>query len=650
MPTLTQVRDYMKKQVELDRNKKSVQVTGETIEDALHQAAIELGLPIKRIEYEVLEPGSKGMLGFGKKDCILIAYEAVKKIKTSEFSEDIGVDVDFGEETEELEKDVDGEALVLLAPEGALLKITAPVGEGERITFKQAMEALKQRSVHSIDERVVKQLVKNPGDEYVKVGEFIYNPSNDATMNVEITDSEMRAVMSVTSPGPGGTDMSFDTIISVLKNNGVIHGILEDEIADFVDHPQYNTSIVVAEGTKPINGKDAKIAYNFETEHSPVKLKEKDGKVDFKEMNLIQNVVEGQVLAKKTPAEDGEDGRTVTGRILPAKPGRDVDIGVGKNVRLSEDGLVLFAGCNGQVLLSVGKVHVEPVYVVQGDVNMKVGNITHLGTVVVKGNVEDGFKIKASGNIEVFGTVGKSELDAEGEVIVHQGITGKSEGKVIAGKTVWSKFIENAIIDVGENVIATDGIINSKVDANKRIICMGRGKRAKIVGGHLRAAEEIKAETFGSTAGSETIIEAGYDPKSKESLVQMEEKKAQLDKDVQEINLNIQTLAKLRKKSKKLPPEKEAYLKELIKQKKELDGEISKLVDQIEEVQEYLASLKYRGKISASKRVYPGIKIYIKDAYLEVRNEFKAVTFVNENNVIKVTKYEESEEDFSRKE
>jgi uncharacterized protein (DUF342 family) len=53
------------------------------------------------------------------------------------------------------------------------------------------------------------------------------------------------------------------------------------------------------------------------------------------------------------------------------------------------------------------------------------------------------------------------------------------------------------------------------VISNKKIIC--DGKRATIVGGHLRAADEIHAKTLGSIAGSETILEVGYDPKSRRS-------------------------------------------------------------------------------------------------------------------------------------
>ncbi|WP_324292722.1 hypothetical protein [Marispirochaeta aestuarii] len=65
-------------------------------------------------------------------------------------------------------------------------------------------------------------------------------------------------------------------------------------------------------------------------------------------------------------------------------------------------------------------------------------------------------------------------------------------------------------------------------------------------------------------------------------------------------------------------------------------------------MQEYLASLKVNGKVSASGKVYPGVKVVIKDASLKIRNEFKNVTFINELNEVKVTKYEALEEDFSK--
>jgi uncharacterized protein len=646
MVELNEIREYMRLQAEDDRNRRWVQTEGENIEDALRQAAIELGVPVKKLEYEVRDPGKKGVLGIGKSRCVIVAYPIVEPVEAGVGDDILSMDLGLGDDEEPADRD--GKAIVQLRPEGVFLKVLPPLGGGRKAGEGDALEALHERAVHDFEKNLVKSVVKQADGDFVKVGEFIYNPSADAILSVDITDFDMKAFIVVKPPNPGGADMSFDGIISVLKNNGVVHGINEDAIRKFEDSPQYNTPFLVAEGTKPENGADAKIIYNFETDRSKIKLKEKNGRVDFKETNLVQNVVEGQALARKAPAGEGISGRTVTGKLLPAKDGKDVQLGVGKNVKLSEDGLTIVAAINGQVIVQNEKINVEPVYLVPGDVNLKTGgNVIFLGTVVVKGNVEDGFKVKAAGNIEIQGNVGKCELDAEGDIIVHQGILGKGGGNVRAGKGVWAKFIENANVEAGELVVASDGIINSSVEAVKRIIC--QGKRATIVGGRLRSAEEIAAKTLGSVSGSETICEVGLDPKSKAKLVDLTEKKEELDKQLDEIGRNILTLETIKKQKKGLSEEKEKYLQELLKQRRTIQGNKANLEEEIEEIQNYLGSLKLRGRVSASERVYPGVKVSIKDAVLEVKSEYKSVTFINEDNLVRVTKYEEPEEDYTQK-
>ncbi|RKX88565.1 MAG: polymerase [Spirochaetes bacterium] len=643
MVKIDNIRDYMRLQAEEDRKRKWIQVEGEDLDDALRQAAIELGLPVKKLEYEIRDPGKKGAFGLGKSKCIIIAYPIVEEVIDKLEEDDFTV-----ERLEDKPVDKDGVAVVRLTSEGALLSIFAPLGRGSKVTEKQALAMLNARDVTDIDNSLVKKLVKISDGIPVKVGEFVYNPASDPLVSVEITDFEMKAFITVRTPGKGGADIDFDNIINFLKNNNIIHGIDEDKVRELENFPVYEKSILVAEGTKAVNGNDAKIIYNFDITRSTIKLKEKNGKVDFKEQNLIKNVVEGQALARKIPLEEGKSGRTVTGRLLPAKDGKDILFEVGKNVKLSDDGITAVATINGQVITLLGKLNVEPIYVVPGDVNLKTGgNVTFLGTVLVKGSVADGFKVKAAGNIEVLGNVGKAELDAEGDIIVHQGISGKNGGFVRAGKGVWAKFLENAIIESGEIVVASDGIINCKVEANKKIIC--QGKRATIVGGVLRAAEDIHAKSLGSVAGSDTVLEVGFDPKSKKRLVELNEEKEVLDKELDGISLDISTIKNLNKLKKKLTDEKKEYFNQLIEKKSETEKDIAQLNEEIEEIQEHLASLSVSGHISSSFKVFPGVKIHIKDAFLEVKNEFKAVTFINENGLVKITKYEELEEDYSKK-
>jgi len=81
MVTLSQIQDFMTRQAEEDKKIKSVQVEGETAEDALEQASVELGVAVKHLEYEVLERGDKGFLGLGKKLWVLRAYEAAQGVE-----------------------------------------------------------------------------------------------------------------------------------------------------------------------------------------------------------------------------------------------------------------------------------------------------------------------------------------------------------------------------------------------------------------------------------------------------------------------------------------------------------------------------------------------------------------------------------------
>ncbi|MBN2051539.1 MAG: FapA family protein [Spirochaetales bacterium] len=646
MVDIDQVRGYMRQQALEDRERHSIPVTGKTLDEALKQASIELGVPVRRIEYEILKKGSSGFFGVGKQNWSLIAYEAApEKAEDEEIEED---EFSAFQHEKDIIQDADGEVIVKLTSDGVLVKILPPIGNGKKASEKQAITALKARDVTHFDERLVAGVVKQADGQYVRVGDFDYNPVNDSIMTVDIMDAEMKAFMKVKPPGKGGTDLTVDTMIGFLKNNNVIHGIKEDILTGFEEHPQYDQSVLVAEGSKPVNGANARVMYNFQVDRTDLKLKEKNGRVDFREMNLVQNVVEGQALAKKIPAEEGTPGRTVTGRLLPAKNGQDMEIGIGKNVRLSDDGMTAFASINGQVLLTAGKINVEPIYVVEGDVNLKSGgNVIFLGAVVVKGSVEDGFKVKAAGNIEVMGNVGKSEIDAEGDVIVHQGINGKSGGTVKAGKGVWAKFIENSHVEAGEIVVASDGIINSQVDADKKIIC--QGKRATIVGGHLRAAEEIHAKTLGSVSGSETILEVGYDPKSVARITELNEKIVAFQAELDELALNIATLENLKKVKKSLPEEKEKYYVELLEKRKTAEAKKEDLEKDKDEIESYLASLKTVGKVSASDKVHPGVVVIIKEVPLRVRNDFRATTFILEKDKVKTKKYEKLEEDFSQR-
>jgi uncharacterized protein (DUF342 family) len=646
---LNEIADLMRRYLEEDGAKKSLVVEGRSVDEALSDAAIQLGVAVKNLEFEVIEKGNPGVLGAGRKPWRVRAYPAVAKRKVEMPS--AAVAEDFAEAAPVIEvKDADGECFVRLSPDGALLKVTSPLGRGKRVTEKQAFDKLLSRAVRAYDEALVKEVVRQASNDYVRVGEFISNPANDALITVDITDQEMKGFVILTPPGPGGADLSKDAILAFLRNNRIIHGVSETALQELEDKPRYREPVLAAEGSRPQNGRDAYVQYNFETDKNKQQLREAaDGRVNFKELGLIQNVVAGQPLARKLPPEQGIPGRTVTGKMIPARNGKDIPTPMGRNVHMGDDGATLIADINGLVTFIGGKINVEEIFTVPGDVDLKTGNVMFLGTVIIQGNVEDGFSVKASGNIEVRGSVGKCEIVAEGDIIIHQGIAGKGGGTVQAGKNIWSKFIENTSVEAGENVIVSDGLINTTIVANKKIIC--QGKRAAIVGGHYRACEEINAKTLGSpVGGTETILEVGYDPKSKEKMDGLQAQALQIKKQAEELDKNIATLNANKKQRKGvLPEDKEAILQDNIIRREELVAEVRGLAKEIEAIQTYLNGLKTKGRISASSRVYPGVKLVIKDVKEDIKTEQKAITFYLENQMIRTTRYEEPEDDFLKK-
>jgi len=645
---LEQIQEYMRTQSEEDKKNKTLTVEAENVPDALKKASIELGVPVSGLEYEIVSRGSAGTFGIGRTPWKLSVYERSRPVKTrAEEEEEAAREAARTTQEAARPRDVNGEVFVRITSEGAFLRASKPEGRGARASEIMARERLAARGIGSFDAALVSRIIKHADGEFVRVADVAYNPSHDASLSVDITDGAMKAVIIVNEPGLGGADLSADYVRSFLASNGVVHGVKDDVLEELELSPRYGRPIVAAEGTRAHDGAHARVEYQFKVERDAITLREKDGRVDFKDISRVENVVAGQLLARKIPAEAGQPGQTVTGTMIPATKGKDCELLVGKNVKVSEDGLSAMAEINGQVLLLGGKINVEPIYTIPGDVNLRTGNILFLGTVMVRGNVEDGFSVKAAGNIEVFGSVGKCVIDAEGDIVVHQGIAAKTEGKIRCGKNLYSKFIEHAHVDAGENVIVTDGIVHSYVDANKLILC--QGKRAQIVGGRLRASEEINSKILGSVAGTETLLEVGYDPRSKERLVALDTEKKTVEKALEEVDLNIKTLENLLRVQKKLPPEKAQYLTEQNEKRSELLRRLEEAVREIGQLNAHLSSLTTIGKISASERVYPGVKLAIKNGALAVRTEFKFVTFFLQGGEVKVTKYESFDEELMRR-
>jgi uncharacterized protein (DUF342 family) len=643
MVTLDRIRNDVEKVLETERDLKYVDVRADTIEEALADAAVQLDSKVSYLEYEVLEKGSEGFLGFVKKPWYLRIYENVEvtaeKARKRSLEKTSIIDDDIGEAPKIV--DADGLFYIHYFESQICLKVTLPVGNGTPVDVKEIIARTKRTDTISIEENLIYKYAKEgTNGVYEPIGQYQHNPAGDSMISVDVSNDEMHAMITVTSPAIGGQEVSAEHIKRMLGIQGIVIGIDDKKINDYVDNPVYGVPYVVADGIVPCDGRDAYIAYNFETDRSKIKLQEaQNGQVNFKELNLFQNVIEGQPLAQKILPEHGKAGKTVYGKYLEAKNGKDINLPVGKNVKVDTDGRTMIAECSGHVLLVGDKVTVEPFLMLDKGVNIKTGNINFMGTVIVRGNVDDGFNIKASGNIEISGTVGSCNLEAEGDIIVSLGIHGRDAGFVKAGKSIWAKFIQSTTVEAEEFVIVSDSIVNSNVSSNRKIIV--NGKRAAIIGGHLFATEEIHAKNIGThSGGTETVLEVGFDPRARKRLEEIIAQRDNLARELDDVERNIATLENQKKVRRMLPHEKEESLIKFTQRKDEILEENITITKEIEELQQHLRELKVIGKISASDTIYAGVKVYVRDAYDEFATDVKAVTVYWKAGFVYKGKYE----------
>lgn len=639
MVTLDKIRSDMKERFLIDKDLHMVDVRADTIDEALSDAAVQLNTKISNLQYEVVERGSDGFLGIGKKPWFLKIYQNPNSISKSTVKASDGLIIDDEGEDTNVVKNQDGLYYVRRFGSEIMLKVLLPIGDGTPVELRDVLDDIKRQDTVDFDESLVKKLVKNGSDgQYALVGQYKHIQGADALVSVDVTKDHMKCFIVVSSPGMSGADVSADAIKRSLLTQGIIEQCIDDaKIEEFVDNPVYDNPFLVAEAIPPVDGKDAYLSYNFETD--PKKLKAKvseSGNINYKE-NRIQNVIAGQPLATKIPAERGSGGKTVYGRYLEAKNGKDIQILLGKNVIFDRDGVTVVAEIDGEVMLFNGKITVEPVKFLDA-VNVKTGDIKFVGTVIIKGAVEEGYRVEAT-NIEVNGIVDKSYLEATGNIILSQGVFGKGEGYIKAGKSLWAKFINDTTVEVEENVIVSDSIVNSNVTAMKNIIV--RGKKAQIIGGHLLATEEICAKKIGSPGGgTETTLEVGIDPRAKNRLIALQKKQADLTKEYDNIELDVQTLEQQKKLRKKLPLEKEEKLTSLKNRNKEITSELESISNEIESIQEHLRELKAVGKVKVENIIYAGVKVYVRDVLDEVKMDVKGVTFYYDKSFSKRGAYE----------
>ncbi|WP_107841988.1 DUF342 domain-containing protein [Metasolibacillus meyeri] len=399
----------------------------------------------------------------------------------------------------------------------------------------------------------------------------------------------------------------IEEIEKLLKKENIVYGIQPIQIEEIVPAKAY----LIAQGTPPIKGDDAKTTYLQIPERKPI-IKE-DGKADYYEMNFIHEIHENSWLGEKIPAQPGIAGQTIFGEALPATPGKDASLKYDRKsaYEVEEDGKIVlrskYAGALGQIQ---GQLTISHHLSINSDIGVETGNIDFQGSLTVRGTVQSGFTIIAKGDISIDSSEGitgaKLIRSLEGDIYIRGGVFGLGETVIEAAGNIYIKHVNEANLRANGDIHIGSYALGSQLTANSILLDERKGK---IIGGTAMAKDMIVSAISGNRLERRTeLIINTFNKKELQAIIQ---EKAKLLKNEQDEMVKYEAqLTKILSAQTTLNSQQSA----VVEQVKQKIASLKKYVGNLEnEIKVSINDLHNAGKeeIKITKEAYPGTYIQI---------------------------------------
>lgn len=364
--------------------------------------------------------------------------------------------------------------------------------------------------------------------------------------------------------------------------------------------------IRITQGTLPVDGVDGSVQWHVARPNMPKALSSPSASVDYKDRFALVNVRRGQQILKITEPTKGMPGKDVFGREIPFKEGTPAEFRTGKNVESKGSSGTMIALTDGYVDVASGTVSVEPVLLVQKDVDLAVGNIDFIGPVKINGDVLDGFHVKAGQGIEVSGMVEGAVLEAGAAIEIKGGVAGKGKGRITCAQGFQARYVNDVAIEAGGDVIVQNSIVSCTVKSLGSVeVASGGIRGANVVAKHFVRSPEI-----GSEVGVRTIVIVGVDYGLKDDLVNLERELAVVKENQVKIRTALGPLVRNPELVSKLPKPKAEAAEKLMAQLKKLNEMAVRLTTKRDACTEQM-SVEDNVWIEVDKMIFPGVMMQI---------------------------------------
>lgn len=408
---------------------------------------------------------------------------------------------------------------------------------------------------------------------------------------------------------------SLEELEQFIKEHGIIFGVDGEKLKEIVQHPNEHVYPVrIATGVPAVSGKDGYL--NHELQSNENKDQKNNDRFNFWEVLKIPSVTAGETIATVIPPTEGQNGKDIFGEEINAVKGKPYKLRQGKNVRHDKESGAVIALVDGQISYGKRTVHVYPLYEVNGNLDLKTGNIDFVGSVVIRGDIPTGFTVKAKGDIQVYGLVEGAQLIAGGSVLITGGFMGMNRGRVLAGKDATISYVNQGTVHAEGNISVRKSILNSHCTAGADILVQS----GAIIGGKLSAGRYIIASEIGNEVHAKTELFFGISQQilDRERAIKLEEK--QLKDTILKLKALGEKLSVLETQNKLGQQEKLL----LLKQKQSLMTAAEKyqlILHELEDIQEYLQLSDDTG-LKVTGTIHPNVDVH----FGKYRRKIKAVS------------------------
>lgn len=373
--------------------------------------------------------------------------------------------------------------------------------------------------------------------------------------------------------------------------------------------------ILLVEGRAPTEGSDARF------ELAPALLgdnstddKTGDDRTDFYRSQILTVKAE-ETIGTLTAAVPPIPGIDVYGKPVQA-PASSNSVQLGPNVRLGPDGASVVATVAGKVHLTRHQIAVVPVIEIKGDVDFTSGNIDSPSDVMIGGTIRDLFQVKSAASITVRGAIEAAEVQAGTDLQVNGGIASHSQGRVVVGGELFTKFCNEANIEVAKDVTITKESLNSSIRTSGKLLIT----HGKLIGGRTYARDGAMITQLGNEANVKTIIAVGVDPLALVAAARAGEAIKKKQEAIVKIRQNVQPLmAQL----KRLTPAQRERATELLYQADAMEQEIAEQESKTAQALQSTSSEGHEVVLAVQKVAYPGVSIVFGDLITHLHKEYK---------------------------